>query len=171
MRKSVIPPQPPDLSWLRTEGCEEQERAEDIPTALVLMGDEAKGEDLFSDLQALGYRVETADTPAEALTKLKFTDFAAIVMHAEFEKDLFAESALHRYLTWLPAAKRRTIFYILVGPDFHTLYNLEALALSANLVVNDADVKHLKTILRKSFREYEELFGPLVQALAACGKE
>jgi len=167
----VVPPQPPDLSWLRKEDCQEQERVEDIPTALVLMGKGQTTDVLFSDLQALGYRVETADTPVDAFNKLKFTSFATILMHAEFERDSLAESALHSYLTWLPTAKRRTIFYILVGPDFHTLYDLEALALSVNLVINDTDVKQLKTILRKSFRDHEELFGPLVEALAECGKE
>lgn len=171
-KKSVTPPPPPpDLNWLYREGGEEQERVEDIPTALVLMGNGQKSEVLFSDLQALGYRVETADTVVEAFNKLKFTHFAAILMHAGFEEDLFAESALHRYLTWLPSAKRRTIFYILVGPDFHTLYDLEALALSVNLVVNDTDVKHLKPILRKSFRDHEVLFGPLLETMAACRKD
>lgn len=155
----------------REGGCEEQESVEDIPAALVLMENGLKNEVLFSDLRELGYRVETVDTPAEAFDKLKFTHFAAILMHAEFEKGPLAESVLHRYLTWLPTAKRRTIFYILVGPDFHTLYDLEALSLSVNLVVNDADVKHLKTLLRKSFRDHEELFGPLVEALDSCGKK
>lgn len=166
----VIPPPPPDLRWLYKEGCEEQESVQDIPTALVLMGKGQNNEVLVADLQLLGYRVETAENPAEALGKLKFTDFAAILMHVEFEKNPLAGSGLHRYVTWLPTVKRRTLFYILVGPDFHTLYDLEALALSANLVINDADVKHLKTILRKSFRDHEELFGPFLEVLDGYGK-
>ncbi len=161
----VLPPSPPDLSWLNKEGYEEQERVEDIPTALLLMGNGQERDRFSSDLQELGYRVESADTPAEAVTKLKCSDFAAILMHVEFGSESLAESAVHNYLTWLPTAKRRTLFYILVGPNFRTLYGLEALSLSVNLVINDADAEQLTSILRKSFRDYEELFGPLVEAL------
>ncbi len=167
----VLPPSPPDLSWLSKEGYEEQERVEDIPTALILMGNGHEKDSFSSDLQELGYRIESADTPAEAVNKLKFSDFAAILMHVGFGSESLAESAVHNYLTWLPTAKRRTLFYILVGPDFRTLYGLEALSLSVNLVINDADAEQLKAILRKSFRDYEELFGPLVEALDGYGEK
>jgi hypothetical protein len=66
--------------------------------------------------------------------------------------------------------KRRGIYYVLVGPEFHTLYNLDALHHSANLVVNDNELPDLPIILKKSFREYDELFGPFLAALRAEGK-
>ena len=62
------------------------------------------------------------------------------------------------------------MFFILAGPDFRTLYNLEALSLSVNLVVNDADIERLKPILKKSFRDHEELFGPLIEAVRGYEK-
>ena len=67
-------------------------------------------------------------------------------------------------------AKRRHIFYILVGPGFHTLYDLEALARSANVVVNDGDVGHLPTIFRKGRADQEKLFSPYVTLLGKYGK-
>ena len=78
---------------------------------------------------------------------------------------------IHGYLTGLPTSKRRTLFYILAGPDLRTLYDLEALSLSANLVINDENINQLQAILRKSFREYEELFGPLIEAMSAYEKQ
>ena len=169
-KSCLLPPRPPDLSWLREGGGEERERVEDIPTALVLMGNGEKKQRVVSDLQELGYRPEGADTAAEAFVLLKTCCYAAIVLHVNFEAASFAESSLHNYLRWLPPAKRRALFYVLVGPDLHTLYNLEALSLSANLVINDLDVTCLKTILQRSFRDHEELFGPLVEVLSEYGR-
>jgi hypothetical protein len=56
-----------------------------------------------------------------------------------------------------------------VGPSFFTLYNLEALANSANLVVNEKELPDLLTILRKAIPQYEELFGTLMAELSAFG--
>jgi hypothetical protein len=66
--------------------------------------------------------------------------------------------------------RRRYIFYILLGDRFHTLYDLEAMANSANLTVSTADLKHLDIVLRKAIPSYEELFGPLFEELGAYGK-
>jgi hypothetical protein len=169
-KNHVRPPPPPDLSYLK-EGILEEEKTGDIPTVLVLMENGQDKQGLSSDFQALGYQIELADSPDQAIEKLAFTSFAAIVMHAEFGRKSLSDSSVHNYLKWLPTSKRRTIFYILVGPDFRTLYDLEALSLSANLVINDSDVKYLKPILRKSFREHEVLFGPLMETLGLYGKE
>lgn len=169
-RTRVRPPPLPDLSWLRTGGYQEQEQMKDVPTALVLMGDERDDSVISSGLQELGYRIETADSPIEALVKLQSNSFATVLMHAEFGGESLAESTVYSYIKWLPVSKRRAIFYILVGPDFRTLYDLEALSLSVNLVINYADIENLKPILRKSFRDHEELFGPLVEVMREYGK-
>lgn len=170
-KKSRVKPPPfPDLSWLGTGVYEEQEQVKDIPTALVLMGEERDNSVVPSGLQDLGYRIETADSPIEALVKLKFNSYATVLMHAEFGGESLAESTVYNYIKWLPISKRRAMFYILVGPDFRTLYDLEALSLSANLVINDVDIEYLKPILKKSFRDHEELFGPLFEAMKGYEK-
>ena len=61
--------------------------------------------------------------------------------------------------------RRRLLYYVLVGPDVHTCYNLQALALSANLVINERELAFVEVILRKGFREYVELFGPFLEVL------
>ena len=48
-----------------------------------------------------------------------------------------------------------------------THYDLEALAFSANLVINDREMPHLEPVLRKGLQDYEKLFRPLLDALAA----
>ena len=169
-RNIVRPPPIPDLSWLWTGVDQELEQAKDIPTALVLMGKERDNSAVLSGLQDLGYRIETADSPLEALVKLKSNSYATVLMHAKFGGESLAESTVYNYIKWLPISKRRTLFYILVGPALRTLYDLEALALSANLVINDADIEFLIPILKKSFRDHEELFGPLFEAMKGYEK-
>ena len=57
-------------------------------------------------------------------------------------------------------------FNAIVGPRLHTLYDLEALAFSANLVINDREMPYLEPVLRKGLRDYEKLFRPLIDALS-----
>jgi len=80
-----------------------------------------------------------------------------------------AESTFHRYMRHLDMEKRRGILYVLVGRELHTLYDLQALAHSANAVVNHGDVNHMSTILMEVKNDYEELFGYYVEMLRASG--
>jgi len=61
--------------------------------------------------------------------------------------------------------KTPVYFYILIGEEFSTLYDLEALSYSANLVVNTQEIPELLTVLRKAIPRYEELFGSLMAEL------
>ena len=166
----VAPPKPPDISWLRTGRCEDYNQAIDVPTALVLMADGKNKTVVSTTLKELDYHVEVVDTPLKAIEKIRSFNIAVIILHTNFEGGALSESTFHDYMKWLPMEKRRPVFYMLIGPKFRTLYNLEALSLSANLVVNDRHIKHLSLILRKSFYDYEELFGPFFETLTGYGK-
>ena len=67
-------------------------------------------------------------------------------------------------------SRRRYIFYVLIGEQFKTLYDLQALSCSANLVVNDAEIPYIGIVLKKAIPEYEALFGPLMEELRIAGK-
>lgn len=166
----VRPPAPPDISWLKEGIFEETEVVEEVPRALVLMRDNDGRSAVVRDLEKLSYRVEVAETPDEGMGKMQFVNYATVILHCQFEdKDLDA-SVFHQFMKTMNMAKRRYIFYVLVGENLQTLYDLQALAYSANLVVNDADVSHFSLLLRKSIPEYETLFGPLMEELRIAGK-
>lgn len=166
--KTVIPPPPPDLSWLRDGSFDntDHDNPEDIPSVLILSKEKNVLGQASSSFEGFGYRIETADDAIDAIHRISSFTYAAICLHSSFE-DVTNKSIspVHSHITWLPMDKRRLIYYILVGPNFTTLYDLEALSYSANLVVNDANFSSLSTILRKSLREYEELFAPLIEAM------
>ncbi len=165
----VRPPAPPELDWLKTGRFQAEEKVEDVPMALVLFADTPARQKIRDAMESVGYQVLTADTADEAIERMRFVNFACVVFHSGLESSL-DESIFHRYMRQMTMERRRYIFYILIGPEFHTLYDLEALAASANLVVAEEDIQYFDIILRKAIPSYEELFGPLLDELGAQGK-
>ena len=166
----VKPPEPPDTSWLADGDYEEESVVSDIPQAMVLVQDEKTEEQVVGALTGLGYRAETVDNVSDAIEKMQFFEYSSIVMQASFDGQDLNENSFHELMCSMSMSRRRYIFYALLGPEFKTFYNLQALACSANLVVNDKDTAHFGVILRKAIPEYEELFGPFMEELKVQGR-
>lgn len=166
----VKPPEPPDTSWLDEGDFEEEAVVSDIPQAMVLVTDEKMRDLVVNALTSLGYRAETVDDVDEAIEKMQFFNYSSIVMHTSFSGTSLEDNRFHELMNSMSMARRRYIFYALLGPEFNTFYNLQALSNSANLVVNEKDTSHFGVILRKSIPEYEELFGPFMEELKVQGR-
>lgn len=170
-KAGVAPPAAPDTSWLGKGGREQSETgAEELPTVLVLIKNEKMFTTVANAFEVMGYRVETAVDGDEAIGKMEFFLYAAVVLHTNFEKVDIANSKFHNFICGMDMRKRRQILYFLVGPEMSTMYDLEALCYSANQVVNDDDVEHFSVLARKLVREYEVLFGPLLRELELAGR-
>ncbi len=161
------PPPPPDLEWLKNDDFKEEDNEEDIPLALVLYPGTKNRERVVESLETVGYRVICDENVNEAVERMNYINFACIVLHSDFERKGIDESSFHEYMRNMTMMKRRYIFYILIGPVFHTLYNMEALSSSANLVVNDQDLQYLDVILRQSIPAHETLFGAIMEEVAS----
>ncbi|MBI5558509.1 MAG: hypothetical protein HY885_12815 [Deltaproteobacteria bacterium] len=168
--KHPDPPGPPDRTWLERGDLGSAEVLEDVPQVMILIKDEALQADIRQIFDDMGYKAVVPRSAEDALERMRFVNFSAVVMHSAFEGSL-AASTIHAHLQTMAMPRRRYIFYVLIGPEFHTLYNLEALTSSANLVVNEADLSAFPLILKKGFRDYDELFGPYLAALEALGKK
>jgi hypothetical protein len=168
--RRVKPPAPPDTEWLKDGAFEEKEVVEDIPRALVLMPDSLNRESVVKAATEFGYRVELAQAPEEAIEKMRFVNYAAVFLHSSFESGGIDSGKFHRFMREMNMSRRRYIFYVLIGEQFDTLYDLQALANSVNLVVNDAEIPFVGTVLKKAIPEFETLFGPLMEELRVIGK-
>lgn len=169
--KQIQPPSPPDLSWLASGEFEARDMVEDVPKVLLLIGDDTLRqviEEIFSDI---GYMPVVECDSKIAMDRMRFESFKGVVYHTDYEGKPLQDAAFHRHMTDMAMSQRRYIYYILLGPGLHTLYDLEALALSANLVVNDRDVPKFELILRKGLTDYEALFGPYLSAMREYGKK
>ncbi len=165
-------PLPPDTKWLAGGGGQLEKRSvvEDVPLALILVDAAAMKTTIAETFVGESYRPVFAKTIEKAMESMRFVQYAAIVFHPEMEDKPLAQSVFHSYMQLMEMDRRRKIFYTLIDPSFHTLYDLEALTNSANLVVNDRDVPHFAAILKKARQDYENLFGPMIETLKEYGK-
>ncbi|MFN2353904.1 MAG: hypothetical protein ABR512_05190 [Desulfopila sp.] len=168
--KSIKPPAPPDISWIEEGVFENDDVIEDVPLALVLMEDGAQRDTVVESIEGIGYKTEFVKDSREAMQKMEFVEYSAVVLQSGYDGEPLAISKFHQHMYEMNMSRRRFIFYTLIGKEFQTLYNLEALANSANLVVNDNEIPYFNVILRKAIPEYEELFGPITEELRLQGK-
>ncbi len=163
---SVKPPAYPDISWMANDICNTQTVLEDVAKVLILMA-EGEAQDVVAQaFVELDYQTNFPESAQDAMEQMRFVNFAAVVLHSSFDGG-FTDSKFHHYMSRMPMTRRRGIYYILVGPEFHTLYDLEAMAYSANIVVNDAEVSYFPTVLKKGQQDRDELFGPYIAATVA----
>ncbi len=168
---AVQPPAPPDIGWLKEGVFDDEEVVSDIPQALILSPPGEARDKMSSALAGMGYRAETAERTGDVLTQMQFINYSCVVLNSECVQGDFHDDPLHRMLCSMEMTRRRYIFYVLVGPEFQTFYNIEALSNSANLVVNSSDIGHFGVILRKAIPEYEQLFGPYMDEMKIQGKQ
>ena len=170
-KKPPPPPEPPDTSWLWKGEYESSDTGiTDIPTIMLLMPEGENKSMVASAFEEMGYFVETASSEQAAVDRMNFVNYAAVVLQTEGEKAALEKSILHNHMKWLPMTKRRQIYYVLVGPGFHSMYDLQALSLSANLVVNNRDLDKIEILLRKGLQDYESLFAPYLSILRERGR-
>ena len=169
-RAKINPPPPPDISWLSSGQEEKKEVTEDTPMFLIVMD---KGPAITTIMDALddeGFLPVLAESIDDAMDRMQFVNFAGVILHTRYEGSSLDSNKLHNFMKKMNMFRRRNIHYTLIGPEFKTLYDLEALSNTANLVVNDNDVPHFNLILRKSLYDNQKLFGPLADALIKEGK-
>jgi CheY-like chemotaxis protein len=168
VKACIVPPPPPTLDWLHTGLYQGEEKVEDVPMALVLARPDEQRQKVGEALEAVGYQVFMSETAEDALERMRFVNFSCIVFNVDMEGGI-GRSTFHGHMRGLSMDRRRYVFYILLGSSLHTLYDLEALACSANLTVGTRDLEHLDVILRKAIPAYEELFGMFLEEMEAYG--
>ncbi len=165
----VKPPGPPDMEWLQDDSFTEEEKLEDIPSVLVLHPTPSLRHDLVRTLEQMGYKTFVSSSFEDALQKMQFINFACVVLHSKFSGTDLGNNSVHKTMQQMAMSRRRYIFYILIGPEFNTLYDLQALANSANLTINDRDVTQFGVIMRKAIPAYEDLFAPIMEEVGSYG--
>ncbi|MCX5869434.1 MAG: hypothetical protein NTY00_02125 [Deltaproteobacteria bacterium] len=168
--QQITPPPPPDLSGLSNNAYEGKGVIEDTPKVLVLMPDSPNCRLITEAMEALGYQLSFVQSAEDAMEKMQFVNYASVILHSHYEGSALENGVFHQFMRAMNMSKRRYIFYILIGPEFHTLYDLEALAYSANLVVNDQDLSQFAIILRTAIPKHEGMFGAIMQEMSALGR-
>jgi hypothetical protein len=168
-RKMPEPPQPPDINWLTKTAYEDIETLKEIPKIMVAIDPGPTRDAVVEATVELFFQPITVDSVDEALEQMHAVQFDSVILHSRFGGEPLLQSKVHDILKGLPMARRRYIFYVLFGPEFNTLYSLEALSYSANMVINEKDVEYIKNIYKKGKAESDALFGPYARMLEEHG--
>ena len=136
--------------------------------ALIL---DKQNDDLWTTtLTELDYKIQRAKSPEHAVHKLRFNQYHVVVIHEKFGGTTLKTSPLYEFVRDMPMDTRRKTFIALVGENFKTLDNMEALAYSVNLVINEKDFDQLETILKKSIGDNETFYKVYRETMTALGK-
>lgn len=158
---SLAPPAPPDTAWL-PEGVRRQEddMGESTRRGLIFITGDGKRALVKAKVEELGFLTHEVFSADEAIAEYDRLTYSLVICDVEDAMPTF-----HEYMKWQPMTRRRLTFYTLVGKRLYTLYDLQALSLSANMVVSDRHLHYLEKILTKGFADYEKLFNPLLEEL------
>jgi len=136
--------------------------------ALIL---DRQNDDLWDTaLTELDYKLQRAKSPEHAVHKLRFNQYHVVVLHEKYGDSSLKTSPLYEYIREMPMHTRRKTFVAIVGENSKTLDNMEALAYSVNLVINQKDIDQLETILKKSIGDNDTFYKVYRETMTALGK-
>jgi hypothetical protein len=136
--------------------------------ALIL---DRQNDDLWDTvLTELEYKLQRAKSPEHAVHKLRFNQYHVVVFHEKYGDSSLKTSPLYEFIRDMPMYTRRKTFVAIVGENFKTLDNMEALAFSVNLVINQKDIGQLETILKKSIGDNDTFYKVYRETMTALGK-
>ena len=121
-------------------------------------------------LTELEYKLQRAKSPEHAVHKLRFNQYHVVVFHEKYGDSSLKSSPLYEFIRDMPMYTRRRTFVAVVGENFKTLDNMEALAYSVNLVINQKDIDQLETILKKSIGDNDTFYKVYRETMTALGK-
>jgi len=154
------------------DGFEEEEEIEiyDEHDKIALILDRQNDDLWVTALTDLEYKLQRAKSPEHAIHKLRFNQYHVVAMHEQFGDSTLETSPLYEFIRDMPMDTRRKTFIAMVGENFKTLDNMEALAYSVNLVINQKDFDQLGAILKKSIGDNETFYRVYRETMTALGK-
>ncbi len=160
------------FTFVASEDFEEDEILEiyEEGDKVALLLDHTNEEFWITTLSDLEYKLQSAKSPEHAVHKLKFTQFDLVILHEEFGQIPFRENPVYHYLIDLPMSQRRGIFLALVGKEFRSGNNMEAFALSVNLVINEKDFEKAAILLKKTINDNDMFYRVFRESLKTHGK-
>ena len=137
---------------------------------IALILDRSNDEAWANALTELDYKLQRAKSPEHAIHKLKFNNYHVVAIHEKFGDTTLETSPLYEYVRDMSMDSRRKTFVALVGEKFKTLDNMEALACSVNVVINQKEMDQIEMVLKKSISENDGFYKVYRETMTALGK-
>ena len=101
-------------------------------------------------LSELGYKVHTAATHSDFLTRFGQVHYQVVVVEELFGANNIDENLTLKALQTMPVNQRRHAAIILLGDSFQTFMPMEAFKQSVHAVINSAEMFLLKQLIEKA---------------------
>ena len=101
-------------------------------------------------LEELGYKVHTAATHSDFLTRFSQVRYQVVIVEELFGAHTPDENLTLKSLQAMPVGQRRHATVILIGNDFQTFSPMEAFKNSVHAVINSYELFLLKQLLEKA---------------------
>jgi len=106
-------------------------------------------------LVELGYKVHTAATHSDFLTRFTQVHYHVVLMEERFGAQTIEENVALKTLQMMPVNQRRHATIILLGDTFQTFTPMEAFKHSVHAVINTSEMFLLKQLVEKSVADTE----------------
>ena len=112
-----------------------------------------------------GYQAFVAEDTRQAVETMRGNQMELVLLEAQFDMAEQGAAFIVREINVLRPAQRRRLFFALVSPSLRTMDAHAAFLNNVNAIVNINDIRDLPRILEVAFREFNELYRDLNQAL------
>ena len=122
-------------------------------------------ENIARSLSENGYEVFLPEDTRQAVETMRAKQMDLVLLEPQYDSAEQGAAFVVREINILRPAHRRRLFFVLVSPSLRTLDAHAAFLNNVNAVVHVSDIDSLPRLLEVAFREYNELYRELNQAL------
>ena len=123
-------------------------------------------EPIARSLTENNYQVYIAEDTRQAVETMRANQMELVLLEPQFDASEQGAAFVVREINVLRPAQRRRLFFALVSPSLRTMDAHAAFLNNVNAVVNLNDLGDLPRILEVAFREFNELYRELNQAMS-----
>lgn len=142
-------------------------RLQDQPRALVLALEGPFRQPAVTAAGQLGYAVETAENPVEAVRKMAYHVYPLVVMEDRFDPD---GRIISGHMDTVDMSVRRAICLVLMGRSLKTGDPMTALHAGVNGVIGPDSLPEITTVLSGTVREHRDFYRVYMDSMKAAGK-
>ena len=147
------------LSALKTDNKGlESEGAEDEKPRRVLLCLGQRQETVAKLLVEAGFKVYTAQTPAQATERLRDGKTEVLIFSPDFAAEFGGAAMIQQKVNAMYSALRRRLFLVSIEDGGTTMSAHESFLRNLNLIVNENDINQLPLILNRALRDFNELY-------------
>ena len=122
-------------------------------------------ENIARSLTENGYEVFLPEDTRQAVETMRAKQMDLVLLEPQFDPAEQGAAFVVREINIMRPAQRRRLFFVLVSPSLRTMDAHAAFLNNVNAVVHVSDIDNLPRLLEVAFREYNELYRELNQAL------